>query len=222
MIKLFKDSIDKFQSILPLPYLKQGILTNEAFFMYAYAKLFNIDVVIDSGTHFGRSAEFFAKLGFIVHTLDRNITDHTNRRLSKYDNVVMHVGEDHDIIPQLLDNMNKSLRVAVFMDSTKGRSACIFCKELTAQFKSINMVAIHDQWRQHLMKRYFPKTKCSDEEPFNSKYWYLNKQVFSRKYYSETNEAELDYVKAKYAKDLDAKDKSWSDFKGFVVGVSPT
>jgi len=202
--KIFENSIDEFEKrVLPQVYVSKGILLNEAFAICALANYVKCNVIIDSGTHLGRSAQIFAKYGFqLVYTLDRNLSERAFARLRNHNNICMIQGEDHDIIPNIL-KYHSGERVGLFLDSTKGRNACIFAKELKEQYPQLKMIALHDQCRQHLLKKYFPKSFCSDDEPFLSKYWYLNKR-------------DIKVVKTitKYQPLLDGT------FKGFVVGIS--
>jgi len=211
--KIFENSIRKFEErVLPEEYLPRSTLLSELFFICAFAEHIGSNLIIDSGTSLGRSAEVFAKYGFqLIITLDINIRSSAYKRLRKHNNVAMIQGNDHDVIPKILSTYNKNSNVCLFLDSTKNESACRFAKELQENYSCIKMISLHDQWKHHKMKRYFAKTIFSDEETFFSKYWYLSSADINN---SEFQKRYLESISRQYI------NVSLNHFKGFVAGVT--
>jgi 16S rRNA G966 N2-methylase RsmD len=137
-----KKYLIEFESLtedLPLRY--GGISRSEAFAFVSLCKMFDVDLVIDSGTGKGISAEYFARNFEHIYTIDNHQHYNDSKQisseaLSKYKNVTYIVGDAYTEIPKIL---KKGKRCAVFFDGPKSKNALKFSKTL-----NLSVMGFHD------------------------------------------------------------------------------
>ena len=137
-----KKYLTEFESLtedLPLRY--GGISRSEAFAFVSLCKMFDVDLVIDSGTGMGISAEYFARNFEHVYTIDththyKDSEEVSFEALNKYKNITYIVGDSYKEIPKLL---KKGKRCAVFFDGPKDKKALEFSKTL-----NLSVAGFHD------------------------------------------------------------------------------
>ena len=144
MKTFFNEYVTEFEGLTDdLPKISGGIARSEAFAFCALCKMYDIDLVIDSGTGKGVSTEYFVRVLDYVVTIDMHqhyadSLETSAKRLQYNNNLLQIIGNSNIVIPKLLDIV-KHERCAVFFDGPKGRNAFKL-------FQSINVVfaGFHD------------------------------------------------------------------------------
>ena len=144
MKDFFKDYVGEFDKLTnDLPKIYGGISRSEAFAFCALCKMYDVDLIIDSGTGRGVSTEYFVRaLDFIItidmHQHYADSLEMSVKRLQLYNNLLQIVGNSNIVIPKLV-GIIKHERCAVFFDGPKSKNAF----EL---FQNINVVfaGFHD------------------------------------------------------------------------------
>lgn len=170
MHSFFRSYVSEFSKLTKgLPRISGGISKSEAFAFSAFCKMFDIDLVIESGTGRGISTEYFVRVLDHLITIDnhRHYNDSLEislKHLHDYDNMTYIIGNSYKVIPFLLQTMNYK-RCAIFFDGPKGRKAFTWLsnKGLEIYFAGFHDVSIgspnwdffkdknvffhtHDQW----------------------------------------------------------------------------
>jgi hypothetical protein len=177
-------SIKRFENkVLPLDYIKNGILLWEGFAFCALLDLFNIDMIIESGIAGGRSTEIFARYfnGRIIaidnadyYGLDR--FNATKSRLARYKNVTCLNADSIFVMPKLI-SQNPDKSIALFLDGPKGLKAMRLAQRCFA-FPNVKFVGIHDQCKEsyHQLDRWDKTFFYTDSHWFIARYSYLDHQ----------------------------------------------
>jgi hypothetical protein len=111
----------------------------------AMADLFQIEVLIESGTYNARSTDIFARYfssDIPIHTMDIEIRQEATERLAPYPNVKQHEGDSRKVVLELLE-MHKGKRIGVFIDGPKGRAAVRMAIDVLNS-SDVAFVALHD------------------------------------------------------------------------------
>ena len=74
-------------------------------------KTFSIKTVVETGTYVGNSTAVFSKCGCNVHTIEVNPKFYNSsvENLKNYENVKCHLGRSIDVLPSILDSLDKNL-----------------------------------------------------------------------------------------------------------------
>lgn len=74
-------------------------------------KTFSIKTVVETGTYVGNSTAVFSKCGCNVHTIEVNPKFYNSsvENLKNYENVKCHLGSSIDVLPSILDSLDKNL-----------------------------------------------------------------------------------------------------------------
>jgi hypothetical protein len=204
-MELFKNRV------LPIEYRHRGILSSEGFAICVLCDFLGVDVLIESGTAYGRSTEIFGKYGIPkIYSIDRaslanwskkrcdRVWNEVKDRLSIYSNIEMIKGNSFDIVGKLLE-CNKGKRIGLMIDGPKGKEAIDLAKKSLGS-GDIMFVGIHDQKTyDYQMRGYF------DNVVFTNQSWY--KPIMSR--------LDVDDIE-----DIKKRDDTVSDdFLGFGLGL---
>ncbi len=194
--KQCKRSINRFKNrVLPISYIKNGILLWEGFAFCALLDLFNIDMIIESGIAGGRSTEIFARYfkGPIIAIDNADYYglkrfNETKLRLSRYQNVSCLNTDSIFAMPKLISqNPNKS--IALFIDGPKGLKAIRLSQRCFA-FSNVKFVGIHDQCKDsyHQMDRWEKTFFYTDSHWFIEKYSHLDRDLSDQSLQKELND----------------------------------
>ena len=118
------------------------MLRAENFCFCVICKMFNIDIIIESGLCHGSSTEMFAKYfnDKKIYSIDTEIIDSTKRYLSRYDNIEILKGNGLNLVEQIISE-NKGSRIAVFIDGPQGNDQLVLAKRV---INDVEFVALHD------------------------------------------------------------------------------
>lgn len=140
---------------------EKGISREDAKLLYSLCRKLGVEIVLESGTGPGVSAEVFAKLGVPVVTCDLraeegkpgyNYDDCVNR-LFKYDNVRILWGNSFGLFPLLLKQY-AGKRIALFIDGPKrGQALSLAIRSLDVS-NDIVMIGTHDVNTPELLAAY--------------------------------------------------------------------
>ena len=167
--------------------------------------IYDIDIIIESGTCHGVSSEAMA-LCFpekIIFTIDllvdegRHSEETARRRLSKYKNVTRIIGNSFDIIPEIIKKYHDK-NIALFIDGPKGQTAIsLFRRNIN---KNVFVCGFHDLKLQDVVgesfpnfqvnkdyKEYMEKYGCEKSRLFMNEphFWYQG--LANRQYYNREN-----------------------------------
>ena len=136
-------TLERFRKLAPPEWSPRSLLTSEAFALCAVSDLCKADMLIESGTYEGRSAEIFASyLRHPVFTIDVTMRDEARERLKRYQNVLQIHGSGLATIERLLD-LFPSRRIGLFVDGPKGLNVVDWSHEILGR-KNVVFAAIHD------------------------------------------------------------------------------
>lgn len=138
-------SIGRFRQRVSSEWTERSILLSEGLAICAMCDLFDIDLLIESGTYNGRSTDVFARYldpARRIHTIDIEIRQEARDRLQPWENVVLHEGDSRTRMLELIAE-GGSDRVAVFIDGPKGRAAVRLAIDVLNQ-PAVCFAAIHD------------------------------------------------------------------------------
>lgn len=149
-----KIELEYVEKILPRYQIPHGILPSEGFAFCAFAKYFDTNMILESGTGGGQSTstwtEFFEHTPVI--TVDTALPNSTVRKLSSFSNLSFKQGDSRSLLPELIQK-NSNRRLSIFIDGPKYSSAINLAKECLT-YKNVCMVGIHD----------FPKLRYSKSD----------------------------------------------------------
>lgn len=134
MKEFFREYVSEFEEKTEdLPKHYGGISRSEAFAFCALCKMFMVDLVIDSGTGYGISTEYFARIFDFVYSIDNHkhygdSLEVASERLQEYDNLELIEGNAYIEIPRLIETVEHE-RCAIFFDGPKGEKAFNFCQK---------------------------------------------------------------------------------------------
>ena len=146
--KYWRENKDKFEKIVSvINPEKHGVYLTEGLLLCSVFDILNTDLIIESGTAYGTSAEIFANYFDIpVITIDFNRAygaySDTKSKLDSYSNLECLLGNSFDIVPKLLEK-NKNKRVSVFIDGPKGDGA-MELRNSIVDYKNVVCVGFHD------------------------------------------------------------------------------
>jgi hypothetical protein len=163
-----------------------GIFYAEAYAFLCFCKLYDVDIIIESGMARGNSTELFLKL-FCgdVYTFEHSKKDYhedVESRLNKYKNLKGIIYEDSRLGIEKIVKANNDKKIAIFIDGPKDVEAVTLLKNC---FKNKNVIfgGIHDicnpvtKMRENYdFMKYFEKNHIlsTDEESFRSLYKYMD------------------------------------------------
>ena len=130
-----------------IDYEYSGIILSEGFSFCVMCNIYNIDVIIESGTGGGISTGIFAQYfnNKKIITIDncgtygKGVFDLAKKRLAKFKNIVFIKGEAEKKIGKIV-NDNRSLNMALFLDGPKGKKAVELAKTC---FQCHNVKVVH-------------------------------------------------------------------------------
>ena len=132
------------EKVLPLECVARGILASEGFAFCAFCKLYNIDMIIESGVYNGQStliwSKFFRDISIIA--IDAELKTSTLEKFELNENVIFYNGNARNYLPRRIKE-NPEKRIAVFIDGPKGLTAIKLAKKCFA-FDNVFMVGVHD------------------------------------------------------------------------------
>ena len=129
-----------------------GVSFSEPLLFYTACLIFDIKVIIESGTCRGQSAEIWAKLfpNTPIYTIDNlsapssmEINKQAREKLKKYGNVTTILGDANTVIDGIL-NKNAHIKTAVFFDGPKEKPALKLANQLFEKHQSVTFIAIDD------------------------------------------------------------------------------
>lgn len=145
-------AVPQFKKLIPnLPAFEdRGILYSEMLSVCAFLEAFRIDVVIESGRWRGQStqvlAEYFREKPIVIESielfLDEN-AEHVERKLKPYSNVILHYGDTHRLLPQIIER-HVGKRIAILFDGPKGKAATDLFRLVIAKNPGIILGFFHD------------------------------------------------------------------------------
>ena len=187
-IEIFKEKCNEYindfiNKVKHIEYDNTGIVLNEAFSFCVMCNIFEIDLIIESGTGKGISTEIFAQYfenkKIITHdncsVYGNIIFEKTKNKLSKYKNITLIKNE---INKRIFDD-HRHLNIALFFDGPKGKKAINLAKKCFEN-KNVKFVGIHDEChkeRYHEMDIWNKTFFYSDEDWFIKKYNFLDKKA---------------------------------------------
>ena len=170
--------------ILSVKHSKHGVLYSEAFFLCSVIKDNDIDTIIESGTCYGVSTEYFAKCfpNKKIITVDKLVLEGSNtydfayERLKNFDNVKQITGDSFEIIPELTKT-NKN--ICLFIDGPKGNLAIKLMN--SALNSEVKIVAFHDFTSEQIEKVKPKNFEIIDYNSFLNIYGNPNHEQFLNK-----------------------------------------
>lgn len=184
IVEMFESADSKtfIDKVVPTKYYHRGMLSSELFavcFLYDYL---NIDLLIESGTANGRSAEVFAKYdmkniisidtaNLKIYSKEQNneLWESVKKRLSIYKNINFLKADSMTEIPKLL-RQHKDKRVAINIDGPKDILACDLAN-ICCKYDNVKFVSIHDQLHnKNVMNRYFKNVFYTSESWYRSRF----------------------------------------------------
>lgn len=148
IFKYWKNNKDKFKEIASIVNPeKYGVYLSEGFLLCSIFDLLKSDLIIESGTAHGTSAEIFANYFDIpIMTIDNDhnygLYESTAEKLKSYSNLTCLKGNSFNIIPELI-NKNLDKKISVFIDGPKGRGA-FKLREIIKEYENIVSIGFHD------------------------------------------------------------------------------
>lgn len=146
--KYWEDNREQFEkTVSDVDAVKHGVFLTEGLLLCSVFDILGTDLIIESGTAYGTSAEIFANYFDIpVITID---SDHlysaysdTANKLASYSNLTCLKGDSFNLLPELIRN-NSDKRISVFIDGPKGDGA-IQLRNKIINYGNIVSVGFHD------------------------------------------------------------------------------
>ena len=166
---------------------KAGAFYSESFAFLMFCKLYDIDVILESGMGRGTSTEIWARnfSGPIV-TCEINRKPHheeVETRMSKYKNVEVNFGNSSSILDNAAKKY-KNKKVALFIDGPKDMGAVDLALKLF-KHDNIAFVGIHDvtnpvtkiRDNYGFMSKFEDHLLSTDEPEFREKFSYLDNSM---------------------------------------------
>lgn len=153
LYKQFSMTIDDFQKkVLPIEWTERSILLSEGFALCAIAKMYDIDVLIESGTYNGRSTKIWTKFfetNIDIYSIDIHINNKA-RNFLKNDRVILIEGDSNSIIRDITSKYQEK-KVGIFIDGPKGKEA-VYLLEKLIDYQNVYFIGIHDLHRNDFTK----------------------------------------------------------------------
>lgn len=143
-LTICNDLYDSYsEKVANIPPVDGCMLKSENFCFVALCKMFDIDVIIESGLYFGASTQMFCEYfpSKKIYTIDTEVLDSATQTLDKYDNIVIREGNGHQLLPEIIQSIDKSKKIAVFIDGPKGREQFTLARSVVDK---VAFVALHD------------------------------------------------------------------------------
>lgn len=138
MVKVFEEVT------ADLTYRPKALFPSELFLFHSHANLNRCDMIIESGTGWGGSAQYLARLFPLVpvYSIDQSegMTDQVKAMGLK---VKFITARAQLAIPMILDKKQPE-RAAVLIDGPKGKAAAKLACELLNDWQNVCFVAVHD------------------------------------------------------------------------------
>lgn len=156
LISTAKRIIPRFQERMSkIKWVNKGIWFSEGLALVAAAVLGEVDVIFESGTAGGQSAEVMGR--FIegshvkLYTIDNGSNQAASaflgeaaKRLKPIKNVEMLTADSFKMIPELITGKHKGQRVGAFVDGPKGKGGMKLCMIALAASNNVKWCGLHD------------------------------------------------------------------------------
>lgn len=146
----FTPYVEEFKNAITNTWLTpRGIIFSEGFALCSLIKHFDVDLMIESGVAYGGSTEMMAQFtNKPIMAIDTFATysdsyEYANRRMSKYDNVILIQGDSYEKIPEILRSF-KDNKIGLFIDGPKGIEAVELAHRIYFEDDRIKFICIHD------------------------------------------------------------------------------
>ena len=148
----FQKYVDHFKEKITDSWLTpRGVFFSEGFAISSAMNECGVQLIIESGTAYGGSTEMLALLcnNTPIVSIDfcKLYTDsgkYSAKRLEKYKNVKLVIGNSFNVIPDILSNV-KLNNIGLFIDGPKGYQALNLVSQIVQKYNDkISVVAVHD------------------------------------------------------------------------------
>ena len=148
----FEKYVDSFKKIMTDTWLTpRGAMFSEGFALSSIIHECESQLIIESGTAYGGSAEMLALLckkkpliSIDNYELYPDSEQYSKDRMQKYKDVKLLKGDSLQLIPEILEITNLQ-KIAIFIDGPKGENAGNFVFSLLHEFREkIDFIAVHD------------------------------------------------------------------------------
>lgn len=166
------------------------VLEGESFCFCVLCEMLGVDVIIESGLCHGASTQMFAKyfLGtsMEIYTIDLEVMDETKKALEEYPNIKdILAGDGASIVPEVISSVEKSKKIAVFIDGPKSEEQLELAK---AVINDVEFVGLHDVGQDFsdwaYAGTYEKFMEWEDAQFITTELWYSSR-------YSHMNETQL-------------------------------
>jgi len=177
---MFRTTVNEFvkSGVYDLTIAENSVLFSEAFAFMSFCRLYDVDLILESGVYRGFSSEVWSLFAKDVVAIDLfpapEIFEVAKQRLKHRTNVRIIQGNGKVVLPQVLDAAGPERRAAVFIDGPKGELAIRLASTLRKHPK-VAFVAMHDMapYRSALREE-FGAYFFSDEAWFQKAYGHLD------------------------------------------------
>ena len=151
MIDVCDEIVDEFLGKMSgVEWRSKGIFFSEALAFIVYCKMYDVDMIIESGVRNGTSTEMWLNYfdeDFPIISIDENINiedvSNTVERLSNFNNWSFYVGDGLILVPEMIEK-NKENNIALLLDGPKGDSALHLSNDCFGITDNVKFSAIHD------------------------------------------------------------------------------
>lgn len=173
--------LDYKQSIKNIKYRRTGIRFSEGFLLHILCRIYNVDLVIESGVNYGMSTRILVNCGMSIISLDRKpVCKEIADVFENNPNAKFVMGESPKTLPEILDDVKyKNKKIGVFIDGPK-RLLARQLAEKAFSYDNVFFVGIHDQEKRrdnYRMSQSFKNVIYSDHPEFVKKYSSLDRDI---------------------------------------------
>jgi len=194
--------LGRFHNISAMvPYQDMGILFSEGLALLSAASAAQVDVMLESGTAGGQSAElmarFFEGTNVKVFTIDSDLMKYessggllsqTSKRLSRFQNLKFFREDSFKQIPKLI-RANRGKNIGVFVDGPKRVLAMRLCGIAISESRDVKFCAIHDvspHWSRSIateMENWERTVLLTYHNSWRERYGHLDKEFIDESAY---------------------------------------
>ncbi len=189
---------------------KKGIFFTEAIAFCSFCKLFDVNLILESGVRNGDSTEMWLNYfgnDFKICSVDEFKFEEdlkkTKDRLSKYHNLDFIKGDGCKMIPKL-SNQHNNHNIGILLDGPKGYLAMKIAEDCFKQGDHVKFVAIHDMGDGAVRLGSKDKKAIIDLRKWNNcifntdSQWYRDKYKQIDNLLGGTNNKDWEFYKKKY------------------------
>jgi hypothetical protein len=179
--------------VMPVEWCPRGILVSEGFAFCVIADLYNVEIIIESGTYDGRSTEILGKYfsEIPIYTIEKDPRKGLIEKFKKYPNINIVKGNSFELLPSLLSSY-KNNKIAIFIDGPKGKTAVQLANKCL-NYSNVKFSSVHD-----VHKKSFGKTNetrvvmdlLTREKFYTDSQWFVDSYSFLDKDESQEDEGQ--------------------------------